>query len=33
MEIQRVAVIGGGTMAVVIARTIAGAGLEVLLCE
>ena len=33
MEIHRVAVIGGGTMGVGIARTIAGAGLEVLLCE
>jgi len=33
MEIHKVAVIGGGTMGVGIARTLAGAGLEVLLCE
>jgi 3-hydroxybutyryl-CoA dehydrogenase len=33
MEIHRVAVVGGGVMGVGIARTLAGAGLEVLLCE
>jgi 3-hydroxybutyryl-CoA dehydrogenase len=33
MEIHRVAVVGGGAMGVGIARTLAGAGLEVLLCE
>ncbi len=33
MEIQKVAVIGGGTTGVGIARTIAGAGMEVFLCE
>ncbi len=33
MEIHKVAVIGGGTMGVGIARTLAGASLEVLLCE
>lgn len=33
MEIHKVAVVGGGTMGVGIARTLAGAGLEVLLCE
>jgi 3-hydroxybutyryl-CoA dehydrogenase len=33
MEIQKVAVIGGGTTGVGIARTIAGAGKEVYICE
>jgi 3-hydroxybutyryl-CoA dehydrogenase len=33
MEIQKVAVIGGGTTGVGIARTIAGAGMEVYICE
>jgi len=33
MEIQKVAVIGGGTTGVGIARTVAGAGMEVYICE